>query len=86
VLSDWWRRRQGSEARHEAARRELHDQYVERLKVGDPDGLESARDYGDHDLAPWRVEFGFSFALIVLMVSVVALIGLFSAIKYLTAG
>lgn len=86
VLREWWWRRRGLEPRHEAARRELRDAYAEELEAADPDGLESARDYGDHDLAPWRAEVGFGFALIVLMVSVVALIGLFSAIKYLTSG
>jgi hypothetical protein len=86
VLKDWLRRRRREQAWADARRQELYDEYVAKLDSGDPNALESARDFGDHDGTPWGVEVGLAGGLIVLLVAVPLLIVFFMGIKHLTGG
>jgi hypothetical protein len=63
MLREWLRRRRGQEAEHEAARQRLYEEFEQRVEAKDADALEASRDYGDHDLTPWRLEAGMSLAL-----------------------
>jgi hypothetical protein len=88
MLRDWRRRRRELKAEQLAYRRELERDYVDRLAAQDPDAQESARDFGDNDLVPWRTGVGLGLALIgflALGVILVVLIGFFAAIKQATS-
>lgn len=89
MLGEWLRRRREREAEHEAARQRLYEEFQQRVEEQDADALEAARDYGDNDRVPWRVEVGQSLAFVAmlgLMAVVAVLIVLFLWIKHLTGG
>ncbi len=89
MLGEWLRRRRAQEAKHRAARERLYQEYQERLDAKDPDALESSRDYGDHDLSPWRFEVTGALVFLAfagVMLIVVVLIAFFAMIKQATGG
>lgn len=66
--------------------RRLADEYKAKLEVGDPDAMEASRDYYDNDGGSTRFEAGLALYLIVLTVSVLLLVGLFTLIEALIIG
>lgn len=89
MLAQWLRRRREQEAQHDAARRRLYEEFRQGVEERDAEALEAARDYGDNDGVPWRVEMGQSLvflAMLALMAVVAVLIVVFSWIKHLAGG
>jgi hypothetical protein len=89
MLREWLRRRREGNARAEALRQELRAKYIERLNSRDPDALESARDYGDNDMTPWRFEVAgglVGLGFVALMGLVAVLIIFFQGVKHLAGG
>ena len=70
-------------AEQEAAVHRLREEYEEKLDAGDPDVLETSRDWADNDGTPWRAEIGLSLGALVLIVIVPLLILFFAGIKAL---
>lgn len=66
--------------------RRLAEEYDDKLEEGDPDTLEASRNYYDNDGGSTTFEAGLAAYLVVLVVTVVALIGLFTLIERLTSG
>ena len=64
----------------------LAEEYDAKLRAGDPDALEASRNYYDGDGGSTRFEAGLAAYLVVLTVSVVLLVGVFSLIERLTSG
>ncbi|MCW2736508.1 MAG: hypothetical protein JWN97_1152 [Nocardioides sp.] len=65
--------------------RRLADEYNVKLEAGDPDALEASRNYYDNDGGSTRFEAGLAAYLIVLTVSVLLLVGLFTLIEKLSS-
>lgn len=68
---------------------QLREEYGEKLKRRDPDALEAARDYGDHDLVPRRMEAGMALVgvgMLCVYAIIALLILFFTWIKDLTGG
>lgn len=82
-MRDRWATRRQRRAAEERALDELRRDYVAGLEDGHPDALESARDHGDLDQTPWRVEVVGAAAIIGLVVAVGALVALFVGIQAL---
>lgn len=86
MLGEWLRQRREREAEHEAARNRLYEEYQQRIEAGDPDAMETSRDFYDNSPDSWRVEVGVSLYLVVLVGSLLVLIPFFILIKHLTGG
>lgn len=74
---------------HEATKRRLYEDYVEKLASGDSDALESSRDFGDLDATSWRTEVTTAYigvAILGLFFCVGVLIAFFAWIQHLTGG
>ena len=64
----------------------LADEYNAKLEAGDPDALETSRDYYDNDGGSTRFEAGLAAYMIALTVLVALLVGLFTLIERLISG
>jgi hypothetical protein len=89
VLGEYWGRRQRRRARQQQVRRQLEQDYLQKLAARDPTALGTSRDYSDNDLTPWRTEVASGLVgvgILALIVFVGVLIAFFTWIKHLTGG